>query len=680
MTATSGSSFVAGPAGDVELRAVLDAADEGEALRAAVGSSEPVATPRRAGQERHAVRAGDRQPRHGLDRDARSGARRRSPTGGPPGCRPSAPAPTTTVSCVGRARLRLVRRGLAADDLGELGGGGRRVGDVGGRRDDRVAAARRAPCRPRRRRPRGPCSLARVRVDDRDRVARGGRAATCVPSSNVARRVIGPSSVATELGLDDLVGRRRRGSRPSIVAASSASSSPRVGPHEQPDRGPRRRRPRSRPATLQRRDLACASGGRSPDSAVPVDDPHPVARRGRSLETASGRRGSMAASRTGTPRSLVAGDVVAGEQHDARRPSRTSRGAGASTRRCSARCRSASPAGTRSPSARGRPRRSASGRARRAGTCAGPSRRRRARRGSTGRAGRAGRRPSSRAGATGRGGSASRRSAPQPGDRPHLRPGRAVEPGRDAAASPAAGRAGRGGPAGDAPAPRRGRRRARRASRARRAPARRSWPSAVAGAARARPRAPPRASAGRAGRSWANAHRNTAGVEQRDQGHAGLGADRVADPEPVPDARVVRVDRRQDDVHVQERRHGRDDVRDPPAPRERERDRREGEQREQVALVDPRRDGEEGEREDRHADEDREPVGPPGDEQRHDHEQQQAEQQRRRRRRPGTGRSTPTRSRRRRARRRSRPPLVAMLWPSTGNRAHRLYALTVTYE
>ncbi len=40
------------------------------------------------------------------------------------------------------------------------------------------------------------------------------------------------------------------------------------------------------------------------------------------------------------------------------------------------------------------------------------------------------------------------------------------------------------------------------------------------------------------------------------------------------------------------------DVGDPPAPREREQDRREAEQREQVALVDAGRDGEERERQD----------------------------------------------------------------------------------
>ena len=153
----------------------------------------------------------------------------------------------------------------------------------------------------------------------------------------------------------------------------------------------------------------------------------------------------------------------------------------------------------------------------------------------------------------------------------------------------------------------------------------------------ARAPAPPRASAGPPGRSWAKAQTNTAVLTSAISVTPNWRADRLADPQPVPDARVVRVDRGQDDVHVEERRHGGDDVDDPPAPRERQRDRREREQREQVALVDARRDGEEREGQDRHADEDRQPVGAARDEERDDDEQQQPEQQRRRRPPPGTG-------------------------------------------
>ena len=59
-----------------------------------------------------------------------------------------------------------------------------------------------------------------------------------------------------------------------------------------------------------------------------------------------------------------------------------------------------------------------------------------------------------------------------------------------------------------------------------------------------------------------------------------------------------RIERGQDHVHVGERRDGQDHVRDPPARRDREQDRAQREEREAVALVDARRQGEERQRED----------------------------------------------------------------------------------
>ncbi len=117
-------------------------------------------------------------------------------------------------------------------------------------------------------------------------------------------------------------------------------------------------------------------------------------------------------------------------------------------------------------------------------------------------------------------------------------------------------------------------------------------------------------------------------VQDGDEGDAPVRADRLADPEPVRDVRVhVPVDRREDDVHVEERRERREQVGRPPPPREREQDRREREQRVQVSLVDAGRDDEEGEREHAHADQDRQPVRLARDERRHHHEQEQPEQQ-----------------------------------------------------
>ena len=98
-------------------------------------------------------------------------------------------------------------------------------------------------------------------------------------------------------------------------------------------------------------------------------------------------------------------------------------------------------------------------------------------------------------------------------------------------------------------------------------------------------------------------------VEQDDEGHAGLGADRRSDPQPVADRWVVRVQRREDDVHVREGRHAQDHVRDPPARRDGGEDDAEREERVAVPLVDPGREDEEREREHGQPDEEREPVG-----------------------------------------------------------------------
>ena len=91
-----------------------------------------------------------------------------------------------------------------------------------------------------------------------------------------------------------------------------------------------------------------------------------------------------------------------------------------------------------------------------------------------------------------------------------------------------------------------------------------------------------------------------------------LAADRRADPEPVADPRVVRVERRQDHVHVEEHGQRQDDIGRPPAPRERGQDRPDGDEREQVSLVDARRQHEERDREDHETREHRQPVGSPG--------------------------------------------------------------------
>ena len=113
------------------------------------------------------------------------------------------------------------------------------------------------------------------------------------------------------------------------------------------------------------------------------------------------------------------------------------------------------------------------------------------------------------------------------------------------------------------------------------------------------------------------------GVEQDHEGHARLRADRGADPQPVADRWVVGVQRREDDVHVRERRHAQDHVRDSPSRRDGGEDDAECEERVAVPLVDPGREDEEREREHRQPDEEREPVGfasdrPQDDEERSD--------------------------------------------------------------
>ncbi len=114
------------------------------------------------------------------------------------------------------------------------------------------------------------------------------------------------------------------------------------------------------------------------ESAGPRSGSRRRSRRGRARRPARRSRrprgdGSMRRGPDRRPEVARGADVVLAPQHDARRPSRTSRDAGGSTRRSRAIRRSARPAGTRSRSARGRPRRSASGTAPRAGTCACPS-------------------------------------------------------------------------------------------------------------------------------------------------------------------------------------------------------------------------------------------------------------------------------------------------------------------
>ena len=258
-------------------------------------------------------------------------------------------------------------------------------------------------------------------------------------------------------------------------------------------------------------------------------------------------------------------DVVLAPQHDARRPSRTWPGADGSTRRCRGRCRSASPAGTRSRSGRGRPRRSASGPARPGGRCAAPgSRRTRTSRIQTSsRSRRPPPSPSERR-ATGRPGSARRgaRSRSQP-----VMPTSLNEPAlasRSACATarrrrrPTA-RGGRGAPAVAAPTAAATGRRGRRRAAIRGAGPR---PRAGSGSAPARPRLRCACGLELVGRAFAGAGRAAAAAPTRRRAcgpgrgdDPDLGRGRPADAQPVRDRRVVRVERGQDDVHVGERRH-----------------------------------------------------------------------------------------------------------------------------
>ena len=104
------------------------------------------------------------------------------------------------------------------------------------------------------------------------------------------------------------------------------------------------------------------------------------------------------------------------------------------------------------------------------------------------------------------------------------------------------------------------------------------------------------------------AHRVDGG-DRRDAGEAPQGR---AHPQPVVDPRVVRVDRGQDHVHVGEGGGGEHEVRGEPTPGHGREDRRHGEEREHVPLVDPGRHDEERDREDRQPDQDRLPIRTPG--------------------------------------------------------------------
>ena len=78
----------------------------------------------------------------------------------------------------------------------------------------------------------------------------------------------------------------------------------------------------------------------------------------------------------------------------------------------------------------------------------------------------------------------------------------------------------------------------------------------------------PRAASARLARSCRNAHPNPARCSRAIRITPGSERMDGTDPQPVLDRRVVRVERRQDDVHVQERRHRQERIGDRPAPRE----------------------------------------------------------------------------------------------------------------
>ena len=129
-------------------------------------------------------------------------------------------------------------------------------------------------------------------------------------------------------------------------------------------------------------------------------------------------------------------------------------------------------------------------------------------------------------------------------------------------------------------------------------------------------------------------------VDERDDRDDRLGADQVADAQPVldPGVGVERVGQRH--VHVEEDRHGQDEVGHPPAPGDRGEDDRQREDGIRVPLVDAGRDDVEGQRQDRQPDEQGEPIRPArGDrEDGHDHGQQERRADDHRRDRPEHGR------------------------------------------
>ena len=402
----------------------------------------------------------------------------------------------------------------------------------------------------------------------RPRAARPDRA-----RSGVQRRRVSTVTIVARLGADVAAG--------ATVSSTATAAAPGTGIVATELRGSRGRRrgPRSPwPRTRDRRSCRRAAPG------LPAH-----------LDRGVG---------TGTPSSPCAVTLLS-PNATSRRPWRTSRGAGACTRRCRGRCRSASPAGTPWPSARGRPRRSASSRAReaerpqRSEATTSTTRIHRSRRSSRPPRSPVERSPSDPAGSGGRA-DADPGSRTRPGRSPstQVRP-RTQASGRgpvDATATAVPRRArrqrGAGRPSRAAPptrAPRR--RRLRRPPPTARSPARLRQPSpSVLG--RIGPRRRPIVGEPSLGpsRSWTAAQSEAAELDERDDRDAvGRAPDRRPDPQPVADARVVRVDRGQDDVHVQEGRHARDHVGDAPAERDGGQDRPEREQREQVALVDPRR-------------------------------------------------------------------------------------------
>ena len=93
-----------------------------------------------------------------------------------------------------------------------------------------------------------------------------------------------------------------------------------------------------------------------------------------------------------------------------------------------------------------------------------------------------------------------------------------------------------------------------------------------------------------------------------------------SDAEPVLDPRVVRVEGRQDHVHVQECGDREGDVREKPAPRRRSEDRPDRDEREQVSLVDAGRQNEERDGEDGQRHEKRQRRWPPGNDNADDRE------------------------------------------------------------